>query len=196
MNDFYFASRHSGYTRTARETCSKGIASSEEKSQQLSCSPHTSDTSEEMNPPMPLRSSSTANTLRTERLKNKMVLVERVPEPLPSNQSIHLRPSLQRPMSLAPVLWTPVLIPVSRHPINTRSGQVSVVRDLDHYIIVSAGNYERMRNAVLQQALQVIQAPTNLRTKSKALPYLKSYFFAVRDRSHVIYVEKYKLVSR
>jgi hypothetical protein len=98
-------------------------------------------------------------------------------------------------MSLAPVLWTPVLIPAAPHPINTKSGQVSIIRDLDHYILVSAGNYERMSNAVLQQALQVIQAPTHLRTKSKALPYLKSYFVAVRDRSHGIYVEKYKLVS-
>jgi hypothetical protein len=191
--------RHSGYTRSAHETCSEGSASSEE-SQELSCSPLTSDASEEMDHPPPIGSSSTGNTSRTERLRNQMVLVERAPEPLPSSQSIPLRPSPLRqhhPMSPAPVLWTPVRIPTVPHPINARSGRVPVVRDLDKYIIVTAGNYERMSNAVLQQALQVIHspAPANLRTTPKALQYLKSYFLAVRDRSHVIYVEKDKLVS-
>jgi hypothetical protein len=88
----------------------------------------------------------------------------------------------------------PVLIPASPHPTNTRSGGVPVVRDLDQYILVTAGNYERMSNVMLQQVLQAIQAPANLRTKTKASLYLKSYFLAVRDRSHVIYVEKHQLV--
>jgi hypothetical protein len=182
-----FTSRNSGYTRPAHETCSEGEASSEE-SRQLSCSPLTSDASEEMNPPMRMGSrKNAAKTSRTERLGNQMVLVERAPGPLPSSQIIPLRPAPRHhhPMSSAPVLWTPVHIPAA-----PRLGKIPVVRDLDQYILVTSGNYERMSNAVLQQALQAIQAPANLRTKPKALQYLKSYFLAIRDQSHVIYVNK------
>jgi hypothetical protein len=191
MNNVYFTSRHS------HDTCSEGSASSEE-SRQLSCSPLTSDASEEVNPPTPRGISQTGHTSPADRLRNQMVLVERAPEPLPSSQSIPLRPSPPRrhhPMSPAPVLWMPVLIPAALHSIKARSGQVPAVRDPNRYILVRAGNYERMSSAVLQQALQVIQAPATLRTKPNALKYLKSYFLAVRDRSHVIYVEKYKLFS-
>jgi hypothetical protein len=199
MNNLNFTSRHSGYTRPARDTCSEGGTTSSEESQQLSCSPLTSDASGETNLPTPLLGSSNTagNTSRTERIRNQMVLMERAPEPLPSNQSTSQRPTRprhQHPMSPAPILWTPVLIPAAPHPTNTRSGGVPVVRDLDQYILVTAGNYERMSNVMLQQVLQAIQAPANLRTKTKASLYLKSYFLAVRDRSHVIYVEKHQLV--
>jgi hypothetical protein len=194
-NDMYFPSRRFSYSRPAHDACSEGGASSED-SQQLSCSPLTSDASGEMDLPTPLGSAgrnTAGNTSRTERIRNQMVLVERAPEPLPSSQSIPRRPTPPRqyhPMSPAPVLWMPVLIPAAPHSANTRSAQIPVVRDLDQYIIVSAGNYERMSNVILQQVLQAIQAPANLRTKPKASLYLKSYFLAVRDRSHVIYVEK------
>ncbi len=131
----HFTSRHSGYTRPAHETCSEGEGSaSSEESQQLSCSPLTSDASEQTDPPTPLGSSNTGNTSRTERLRNQMVLVERAPEPLPSSQSIPLRrvltwchhpmspaPTLLRPghpMSPASVLWTPVLLPATPPPID------------------------------------------------------------------------------
>jgi hypothetical protein len=194
MSNMYFTSRHSGYTRPVHETCSESSVSSEE-SEQLLHSPLTSDASEDMMYPTP---PGTGNTSRTERIRDQMVLVERAPEPLPSRQSIPLRPSPPRnhhPMSPAPVLFRPVLIPGALHPINARSGQVLAARDTNRYIFVHARNYERMSNAMLQQALQVIQAPANLRTKPKALQYLKSYFLAVRDRSHIIYVEKYKLSS-
>jgi hypothetical protein len=199
MNNMYFTSLDSGagYTRRpARQvTCFEGSASRDE-SHQLSYSPLTSDSSEEMNPPAPLKS---GNNSRAERLgdQSHMVLVERAPQPLPSIRKIPLRrppPQHHRPMSQAPVLFRPVLIPAALDPINARSSHVPVFRDLNRYILVRARNYEKMSNAVLQQALQLIQAPSNVRTKPKALQYLKSYFLAVRDRSHVIYVEKYKLV--
>jgi hypothetical protein len=194
-NNMNFTSRQSSYTRPARDACSEGGASSED-SQQLTCSPLTSDASGEMNLPTPLGSTgsnSAGNTSRTERTRNQMVLVERAPEPLPYSQSIPRRPTRPRhhhPMSPAPVLWMPVLIPAAPHSTNTRSAQIPVVRDLDQYILVTAGNYERMSNVILQQVLQAIQAPAKLRTKPEASLYLKSYFLAVRDRSHVIYVEK------
>jgi hypothetical protein len=194
MNNMYFTRLHSGghTRRPAQETCSEGSASSDE-SQQLRYSPLTSDSSEEMNPPAPL---AIGNNSRAERLgdQSRMVLVESAPHPLPSRRNIPLRrspPQQHRPMSQAPVLFRPVLIPA----LLARSSQAPVVRDLSRYILVRARNYEKMSNAVLQQALQLIQAPANVRTKPKALQYLKSYFLAVRDRSHVIYVEKYKLVS-
>jgi hypothetical protein len=191
-----FASRHSAYTRPAHDACIEGSAYMVD-SRQLSCSPLTSDASAEMNLPTPRGSSNIAgDTSRTQRIRKHMILVERAPGPLPSSQTIPLRPAQPRghhPMSPAPVLWMPVLIPAA--PTNTRSTQIPVVRDLDHYILVTAGNYESMSNVVLQQVLQVIQAPANLRTKPKASLYLKSYFLAVRDRSHVIYVDKHKLVS-
>jgi hypothetical protein len=140
MNNMYPTSRHSGFTRPAHETCSAGSASSEESTQQLSSSLLTSDASEEMNPSTPLAgSSNTGNTSPTERLGNQMVLVERAPEPLPSSQNIPLHPSpphRQHPMSPASVVWTPVLIPAAPYLINARSGQVSVVRDLDRHILV------------------------------------------------------------
>jgi hypothetical protein len=193
-----FASRHSGYTRPAHNAYSEGRAYYIVGSHQLSCSPLTSDDSSgEMNLPTSVRSSYTAgDTSRTQRIRKHMVLVERAPEPLPSSQIIPLRqarPRHHHPMSPAPVLWMPVLIPAA--PTNIRSTQIPVVRDLDHYILVTAGNYERMSNAMLQQVLQAIQAPATIRTRPKASLYLKSYFLAVRDRSHVIYVEKHKLVS-
>lgn len=192
--NMYFTSRHSGYTRPAQVACSEGSASSDE-SQQHRYSPLTSDESEEMNPPTPLR---TGNTSCTQILRDQMVLVERAPEPLPSTQSIPTRPlptQHHRPMSQAPVLFRPVFIPATPHPMIARLGQVPAARDLNQFIPVLAHNYEKMSNAVLQQALQLIQAPSNLRTKPKALQYLKSYFLAVRDPSHVIFVEKYKLVK-
>jgi hypothetical protein len=200
MNNMYFTSLDSGYTRrVAQETCSN-VSESSEESQQVRYSPLTSDTSEEMNTPTPLLVK-TGTISRAERLgdQSRMVLVERAPQPLPSRQNIPLRrspPQHHRPLSQAPVLFRPVLIPAALHPLNAKSGQVPpVVRDLNRYILVRARNYEKMSNAVLQQALQLIQAPSNVRTKPKALRYLKSYFLAVRDRSHIIYVEKYKLVS-
>jgi hypothetical protein len=190
MSNVYFTSLVSGYTRQpAQVTCSGGSVSSDE-SQQLRYSPLTCDSSEQMNPPSPL---GTGNTSRAERFgdQSRMVLVESAPQPLPSRRNIsprRLPPQHPRPLSQAPVLFRPVLIPAALD-------QVPVVRDPNRYILVRAGNYEKMSNAVLQQALELIQAPANIRTKSKALQYLKSYFLAVRDRSHVIYVEKYKLVS-
>jgi hypothetical protein len=181
MNNMYFTSRHSDYNRRpAQVTCSEDSSSSEESQQQLWYSPLTRHPCEEMNPATP------------------MVLVKRAPKALPSKQSIPIRPSPPKhhsPMSQAPVLFRPVLIPAALPPINARSSQAPVVRDPNRYILVRARNYEKMSFAVLQQALQLIQAPANIRTKPKALQYLKSYFLAVRDRSHVIYVEKYKLVS-
>jgi hypothetical protein len=193
-----FVCRRSAYTRPAHETCSGGSVCSEE-SRQRSCSPLTSDASEEMNiPTTPIRTINTGSSSPTESLKNQMILVERAPEPLPSSRRIPLRrpppPRHHHPMPSAPVLWRPVKIPAALHPISARPAQVPAVRDLNRYILVRARNYERMSNAVLQQALQVIQAPANLQTKPKALQYLKSYFLAVQDRSHVIYVEKYKPV--
>jgi hypothetical protein len=126
MNHLHFKSRHSAYTRpAARDACSEGGTSSEE-SQQLSCSPLTSNASGDMNVPTPLGSSNTTgNTSRTKRVRNQMVLVERAPEPLPSSQSIPRRPTRPRhhhPMSPAPILWMPVLIPDASHPTNTDSG--------------------------------------------------------------------------
>jgi hypothetical protein len=182
MNNMCFTSRHSDYKnrRPAQVTSSEDSSSSEESQQQLWYSPLTSHPTEEMNPATP------------------MVLVKRAPKALPSKQSIPIRPSPPKhhsPMSQAPVLFRPVLIPAALTPINARSSQAPVVRDPNRYILVRARNYEKMSYAVLQQALQLIQAPANIRTKPKALQYLKSYFLAVRDRSHVIYVEKYKLVS-
>jgi hypothetical protein len=194
-----FVSRRSAYTRPAHVTCSGGSVCSEE-SRQRSCSPLTSDASEDMNVPTPIRSINTGNGNSSpfEMPRNQMVLVKAAPEPLPYNRRIPLRasppPPRLHPMPTAPVLWRPVKIPAALHPINAKLAQVPTFRDFNRYIVVRARNYERMSNAVLQQALQEIQAPVNLRTKPKALQYLKSYFLAVRDRSHVIYVEKYKPV--
>jgi hypothetical protein len=194
MNNMWDSKNH--HSGPAQVTCSEGSSSSEE-SQQRRYSPLTSHPSEEMNPATKL---GTGNTSRTDRLwdQSLMVLVKRAPKALPSKPSIPIRPSPPQhhsPMSQAPVLFRPVLIPAALDTIKARSSQTPVVRDLNRHIPVRARNYEKMSHAVLQQALQLIHAPTNIRTKPKALQYLKSYFLAVRDRSHVIYVEKYKLVS-
>jgi hypothetical protein len=182
-----FAIRYPDSSPPAHET-----STSNSESEQRSWSPLTSDTSEEMNPPTVLGNSDSGNAWHsTERPRNQMVLVERAPEPLSSIQSLPLRPLPQRPspLSAAPVLWRPVLIPTG-----AVVDQVPGVHAPDRYIVVTALNCGRMGNAVLQQALKVIQAPASLQTKPQALQYLKSYFLAVRDRSHVIYVEKDTLV--
>ncbi len=181
MQNMHFTRRHLDYnSRPAQVTCSEDSSSSEESQEQRWYSPLTSHPIKKTNPATP------------------MVLVKRAPKALPSKQSIPIRPSPpkhHRPMSQAPVLFRPVLIPAALPPINGGSSQAPVVRDPNRYILVRGRSYEKMSFAVLQQALQLIQAPANIRTKPKALQYLKSYFLAVRDRSHVIYVEKHKLVS-
>jgi hypothetical protein len=192
-NNMHFTSRYSDPSPPSHETCSNSCASNE--SQQRCSTPRTSNTSEEMNPSTPPGNGDIGNAGHsTKRTWNQMVLVERAPEPLSSIPSLPLRPLPKHPspMSPAPVLWMPVHIPAP-NPAGAVVVQAPGVHDPNRYIVVTAGNYQIMANAVLQQALTVIQVPANLRkkrTKPKALQYLKSYFLAVRDRSHAIYVVK------
>jgi hypothetical protein len=111
----------------------------------------------------------------------------------PVHYSQRTAAKLPSPMAPAPLLWKPFI----SFPYVATTLYVPCIPhfcdydcDSDRFIAVTFNNYERMTFAVLQRALKVIHAPKGLRTKPKVLQYLRSYFVAIRDRSHVISVEK------